>query len=285
MLFLLKEVKRERPSIKPQIVTNGSQVTEEIAQILKEYGVFTTVSLDGWADINNRARVYVGGHPTYDDTIRGIKILQKYDMLAAISCTVSFHNYDKLIQIMMFFKELDIKNVGLNYLISDTMSGNVLDPAEVADKMFEAFLKAREIGIFEGSIGDKRVKHLWLERPRRTDCTGCGTQIYYSPKGFMGPCQAFYWTTEEQIPLDPNLKVSVHPLWEKWARRTPYRIKDCFNCEALGVCGGGCPYNSYILHKDINALDKNYCKFMKRIMQRLIRYYYDTEVKKNISVQ
>jgi uncharacterized protein len=279
MLFLLKEVTQKRPNIRPQIVTNGSLVTEEIAEILKKYNVFTTVSLDGWEELNNKARVFIDGRPTFEDTMRGIKILQKHGVLDAISCTVSVHNYNRLVEVIEFFKDMGIRNVGMNYLIRDTLSGSTLDPEVVAENMFDAFLRANEIGIFEGTIGDKRAKHLWLEKPRRTDCTGCGTQIYYSPKGLMGPCQAFHWSKDEQVPIDPDLKASNHPLWQKWAKRTPYSLKECFNCEALGVCGGGCPYNSYVLYGDMNKLDDDYCKFMKRIMRRLLQYYYDAEIK------
>ena len=38
------------------------------------------------------------------------------------------------------------------------------------------------------------------------------------------------------------------------------RKLDCQNCPALGVCGGGCPYNGYQLHGSLDALEHNHCE-------------------------
>ena len=59
------------------MVSNGTLINEEIAEIIYKYGIHLTISLDGPRFINDKLRVDTAGKGTYDRIVRGIGLLRK----------------------------------------------------------------------------------------------------------------------------------------------------------------------------------------------------------------
>lgn len=58
-------------------------------------------------------------------------------------------------------------------------------------------------------------------------------------------------------------------------------MEECKNCPALGICGGGCPFNAYQQEKNIWALDKRFCIHAKMTLEWLIWDLYQNSKKDN----
>ncbi len=86
-----------------RITTNGSLVTEEIAQFFDEHNVEVSVSMDGPLEEHNKTRQYKNGFGTFDAVQRGIEILQKHGVLKLIEITHSRRHGDILKQIEYAF--------------------------------------------------------------------------------------------------------------------------------------------------------------------------------------
>lgn len=71
------------------ITTNGTIVTDEIADFCKEHNIKVSVSIDGPKEVHDLCRVYPDGRGTYDDVIRGIKKLSERGILSALEMTYS----------------------------------------------------------------------------------------------------------------------------------------------------------------------------------------------------
>jgi uncharacterized protein len=268
------------------IVTNGSLITDEIAEFFKKYNFGVGISLDGWYELN-KYRVYKDGRPTFFDTLRGFSILKQHGLNPSISCTVSKINYTYLPKIVEFFYNLGVKGIGFNLILDQPTreTYGVSDPKLLAYYMFEAFKRCVELGIFEDRIGRRRAEPLFQEQPRFYDCPGYGMQIAFSPKGTISPCQAFFTTNLFQEEIKPNFKASESKVLREWVELGgPLSNKDCWKCPAIGICGGSCPYDYYINNKKLGFKDEYFCEFIKEILRLLLIYYHKKEIKK-IEVQ
>jgi uncharacterized protein len=47
-------------------------------------------------------------------------------------------------------------------------------------------------------------------------------------------------------------------------------MNECIDCKALGICGGGCPYQSYLRNGSIWGLDDRMCQHNKILIDWLV---------------
>jgi len=276
MFYLTKKLKEiDKINFAFAVNTNGSLITKRIAKKLKENEFSVCVSLDGWEEINDKARIYNNGKGTFKDILNGIFILKEYGITPSISCTLSTHNYNFTPKLIEFFNYLGIKQVGFNILMGNQKNQKI-NPKVLAYYLFEGFKRAEELEMSEERIGERRYLFLLAEIPRISDCVGCGQQICFFPNKTMGVCQAFYQNEKFSVGLDEDFNAYDHPLWKEWSQRSPFYLK-C-NCPAISICGGGCPYNSYLTYGCIWKRDKYFCEIMREIIRYLLIYYYYDKV-------
>ena len=63
-------------------------------------------------------------------------------------------------------------------------------------------------------------------------------------------------------------------VWIEWNKRTPLNMPECYECPALGICGGGCPMNAEKNYGSIWHVDKRYCQHSIQTLEWLIRDLY-----------
>ncbi len=259
-------------------VTNGSFVTKELAKKLKENNVSVGLSLDGWYGIN-RNRVFTEGIETFNSTLRALTLLNEASVNVGISCTITKQNYEYAEEIVDFFHKLGIKSLGFNLLtrIKDSTEFEVPDPKQLAHHLFKAYLKAKELHMFEDRIDKRRARYFFREMFHVYDCPAFGQQIFFSPSGTIGPCQAFYPSGKYQIPIKDDLKVQEEPLFYKWFEFGTLKNKECMNCPALGICGGACAYDVYIKTGQLGIKEDYFCAFQNEILKLLLAYDFLTK--------
>ena len=73
--------------------TNGIRLTEAWLDVLVEHGVHTGISLDGDQPANARHRRYRQGASSYEQTVRGVRLLAtRPEIYAGLLCTVDVRN-------------------------------------------------------------------------------------------------------------------------------------------------------------------------------------------------
>ncbi|MFA5993400.1 MAG: radical SAM protein [Parcubacteria group bacterium] len=258
--------------------TNGSLINHEIASFCAKHNIEVDVSLDGYQSVHDACRVWLGkSSGTFDDVVRGISILKEVGAKACISCTVSEANVDKLPQIFNWFlDDVGISNVGFNPLLNSHQykindSGY---PNRVAHAMIECFEIARERGIYEARMM-RKVKAFVDGTIYDRDCCGCGKQVVILPNGKIGVCHAYSGTEEFFVNPDPDFDPFEHPFWKEWSKRSPINMPKCHNCEALTICGGGCPHNAEMNNGSIWDIDDNFCIHAKETLNWLIWDLYE----------
>ena len=255
------------------LVTNGSLLTPEIARILKDHNVQVSISIDGDDFATNSSRIYASGEPVYQDVKRGFKICKEAGMNIGASCTLSeasIHNFDATMRVLL--DECGVSNLGLNLLIAD---GNKMDNSyneRAAKFILDAFQIFRKRGVYEDRI--MRKANAFIERtvwPFDCGASG-GNQVVIAPDGDVGVCHGFvgkkkYFPTNV---YDNDFNIRNDKDFKEWSMRSPLNMLECQSCFALGICGGGCPYQSELETGSIWGLDKRFCVHAKMTLEWLI---------------
>jgi uncharacterized protein len=254
-------------------ITNGSFITEDLAKKLKQHKVSIGLSLDGW-DYIDRNRVSAEGKETFYSTLRALTLLKEAYVDVGISCTITKQNYNHAEEIVEFFHKLGIRSIGFNLFtrLKDSANFEVPDPKQLAHHLFMAYLKTVELNMYEDRIDKRRADYFFKEIFHVYDCPAFGQQIFFSPTGTVGPCQAFYPSGKYQIPIKMDMKVQEEPLFYEWLKLGTLKNKACMSCPAIGICGGACAYDVYLKTGKIDIKEDYFCAFQNEILRLLLTY-------------
>jgi len=260
------------------INTNGSLITPEIASFCARHNIEVDVSLDGYKSVHDACRIWRGKRTgTFEDVMRGIAILKEAGAKTCISCTVSETNVENLPEVFNWFLDgAGVSNVGFNPLLNSHQYV-IKDPdypGKVAQAMIECFKIARERGIYEARMM-RKVKAFVDGTIYDRDCCGCGKQVVILPNGKIGVCHAYSGTGNYFVDPDSEFDPFEHPFWQEWSKRSPLNMPQCYGCEALTICGGGCPHNAELNKGSIWEIDEHFCVHAKTTLQWLIWDLYE----------
>ncbi|KKP79728.1 MAG: Radical SAM additional 4Fe4S-binding domain protein [Candidatus Moranbacteria bacterium GW2011_GWF2_35_39] len=262
-----------------QIITNGTLLTKEVATLLKENNVVVSISIDGNEEIHNACRKYIDGGPSFVDVMKGVRNCEELGIGIGVSCTLSvesINNFNSTLD--MLLNKIKVKNLGFNIVLKNrnySLHGDY--EYEATQKIIEAYKIFRRLGIYEDRMM-RKVKSFASGQVWPFDCAASGgNQIAIAPDGQVGVCHHYlnsrkYFQANVYNPLANPL---IMPAMKEWSNRTPLSIKKCYDCEALGICGGGCPMYAEELTGSIWGLDSRFCVHSKMILEWMIWDLYD----------
>ncbi len=119
MKYFLETIRRKTNNldkININIQTNAALLDQEWLDIFRNFRVSVGVSIDGPKKVNNESRIYPNGRGTFDDIMRGIKLVQKSELKNnfGVLC-VANPNYSGR-EIIKFFVE-DLNLYSFNILL------------------------------------------------------------------------------------------------------------------------------------------------------------------------
>ena len=255
------------------LITNGTLITEEVAEyVASKQNIAVTVSLDGFSEVNDMRRMHKSGRGSYEEAENGLRELKRAGChTVSLSCTIDRHNMDRLDDLLELRKEYQFVSVNLNPLL-DTES-RIVDSdylSIVNTKDFEYFEKAREQGVYEERMM-RKVKPFLSGRIHAYDCQATGHQLVCSPDGRLGVCQEgvgsdhFFFSS-----VDSDFSFHENKTILEWNSRSPLNMPQCKNCEAIGICGGGCAYGAELRNGSIWSLDDRFCSHSLQSLEWLI---------------
>ena len=265
------KLKLDRP-IDMTIITNGTLVDHDSAQVLKDNDVYIIMSIDGRAQEHDKFRVYANGKGTFDDVIKGYKIYQQAGCRVGISCTIGSHNYDNLEDIFDYFaNDLQPINVGINlpHDDHDNPLNDDLDFGKFCQRMFKIFEQSTDNNLYIEHI-IRKLKLLFRHEIKINDCAACGGRLVALPGQRYGVC-------EGAIGMDEFFFTDIKRVAEmsaEWYGTSPLFDDHCSNCAAVGVCGGGCPFDGYLEAKQVGHRDSRRCLFMNKIVEWGLENFY-----------
>lgn len=261
------------------IITNGTLINDDIASTLSKYKVETCLSLDGNKELNDKNRLYKNNEGSFEQIVKAISILRKYDIEPALSCVMSKDSIYEIENIAkFFFEEIKIKALGFNHV--SIIPNN--DQYSKYDEEYErnyasSLIKMQSLiqneyqDVYEKRMGIKIKSFLDKELIVST-CTGTGEQISVSTDGQIGICQGYMGSrkTFNNSVYNDEYNPKKDKVFLEWSKRSPLKIKECRQCIALANCGGGCPRNAETLTGSIWNIDKAFCHFSKKAIKWIL---------------
>jgi uncharacterized protein len=267
------------PLFEYSLITNGTLITKEIAKFLAAHReIKIGISIDGSKAIHDQLRVYRNGRGSFTKTISGYKLLKEAGCTdVAVSCTIDSHNIDNLESLLTLQKEYGFSSINLNPLL-DT-EDRIVDlqyAKKASERMLEYFERARKEGIYEDRIM-KKLKAFISHQIHAFDCMATGNQLVCAPDGQLGLChegvgsRKFFFAD-----IHSKFAFHQHPLVLEWNTRSPLNMPQCYNCPAIGICGGGCTYNAYLRNGSIWSIDDKFCIHSLKTLEWMIWDLYRT---------
>ena len=101
--------------VRPTLSTNGTLITREVAQRIKDIGVgYVGISLDGLRDVNDTFR---GVEGAYEKAMRGIENCVAVGQRVGLRFTINQHNAQELDRIFDFIEAENINRVCFYHLV------------------------------------------------------------------------------------------------------------------------------------------------------------------------
>lgn len=258
--------------------TNGTLIDDAFVKFIRDKGIQIALSLDGNQVEHDAMRPFKGGRGSFAAVMRTCQRLRAGGVDFGFSVTINGRNIAKLQEILLWIHEtFDARSIGFNILID--RHPELLGMSEeayahlVTEQLIACFRICRERGIYEDRIM-RKVDAFIRGYPYLYDCGAPGDQIVITPDGMVGVCQAYGATGEHFVPLEELEHPSTHPVWQMWRFRSPLYQRQCYDCIALGLCGGGCPYSANLKTGSIWGLDEVFCRHAKGTIKFLLEELY-----------
>lgn len=272
-----KEVNKMGNKFRLSLVTNGTLIDDKIARFLaKHKNISIGISLDGNKKTNDQKRRHQSGSGSFDDVARGFDLLKRAGCKnISLSCTVDDHNIDELSTLLDLGDKYGFVAINMNIVLDtekEMVGGKYMK--KVSKKLLDYFMLARDRGIYEDRVM-RKLKAFVSSKIHAFDCQATGNQIVCSPDGQIGLCHEgvgaknFFFSS-----VNNELNFHDIPLVREWNERSPLNMPQCFNCPAIGLCGGGCAYGAWLRSGSIWAVDNRFCAHSLATLDWLIRDLY-----------
>lgn len=264
-----------------ELTTNGSLVTDEIAQFLRDHLFTVRVSCDGPPHIHDRSRRMPGGGPSYAVVERGIALLLKHlgDRLTinSVICAET-----RLLELWRWVKQLGVRRyhvikVGVDNSSTVRLCHRALeeftsDTADICSELYQE-LSGGGVPIDYQPI----TKVLWrliVPRPINRFCGVATTYIGVGSNGDIYPCfrhlgLAAYKLGDVRHSIDDTKRVRFVTQVAAHVDARPV----CCACWARYLCGGGCYADSVCCTATPSTPITLHCDFWRAEIEAAVRLF------------
>jgi len=255
-------------ALRVALVTNGSALSDERADFLLREGVFVVLSLDGRELANDEGR----GSGTYAQGIAALDRLRDRSVDFGISVTVGKHNAASLADdIEWLVERYRPRDLGLNPYLHGVL-GRGKNPYQIGEDSVDSILAAYERLMEKDLFMEqpmRRIRPIIQEVPRLKDCPACGGKVVVGPGGRVAPCEYFLMNGRESY-AGPEYAGLADRIEEHWRRMAPVRWEECRSCPCVGVCGGGCRYDTYNETGAWRSMPEYRCRIERRVLSWIL---------------
>lgn len=276
------------------IQTNGTLLTDEWCEFLKENNWLVGISIDGPQEFHDEYRRNRQGLPSFTKVMHGINLLKKHGVEWNAMAVVNDFNADYPLDFYHFFKNIDCHYIQFAPIVERIFphaDGRHLASLKERGKgeLADFSVTAEQFGNFVCAIFDEWVRNdvgttfiqlfdstlaNWVgEAPGVcTMAETCGHAAVMEYNGDVYACDHFVFP-EYKL---GNIRTSTLTEMMYSERQTAFGMakKDslptqCKECEFLFACQGGCPKDRFISTANgdpgLNYLCKGYFKFFKHV--------------------
>ena len=248
------------------IQTNGTRISEELAQFFGRNSFLVGISIDGPAEIHDRYRIDMGGGPTHRQVLKGLERLRNAGAEVNALTVVNSLNVTQPSLIYNYIKE----ELGFRFhqyipLVERDETGKLL-PFAITGEQWGSFLNGVFDEWYPRDVRRVSVRYFdavmqLLAHGSYAQCTmagRCSSYVVVEHNGEIYPCD-FYVEPELRLGSVHRDESAEHPVRNgessagelSDARRSPRANRfaaqkskwsdECARCAYLPFCSGDCP--------------------------------------------
>lgn len=258
--------------------TNLWNLTDELAELFKEYEIPIGSSLDGPEELNDLQR----GDGYFKKTMRGYEIAKAHDLQVSFISTFTSYSIQYKEDIFNFFLENGF-NLKLHPALPSLRDENpekwALSPEEYGELLIYLLDQYLEnMDRIEVKNIDHLAKCVFIRRGVVCTFVDCmGDTFAVGPDGSIYPCYRFVGMPEYvmgNVRDHPSMEdLSKSDSWKLLHQFKDYVDEECKKCTYIKFCRGGCPYNALKINEktgkaEISGVDPH-CTAYKKIFKEI----------------
>lgn len=261
------------------IQTNGTLLDHEWCQFLKDNNFIVGISLDGPQRIHSIHRNHRNGKPSWEEAIRGYRLLKRYGIPCEILCVVSADNADFPLEVYRFFRQLEAEYITFLPLVEkSSVNDREVSGRSVPAGKFGRFLStvfdewvAKDIGRIKVQVIEEALRTAF--RQEHSLCIfrkNCGRVPVVEHNGDFYPCDHYVGSGHlgGNILSSPLSELLDSPRQKAFGQNKSQSLPAyCRNCEVLEMCNGACPKDRLLETPEgepgLNYLCEGYRMFFK----------------------
>lgn len=285
--------------------TNGTLLTDEWCRFLKRHNFMVGISLDGPREIHDRYRRDRRGQGSFDQAMRGLKLLQKHKVEYNVLACVARETAARPLEVYRFLKDAGVEFIQFTPVVErmpDSESAGLglrlaapasLDSRDEQTEVTPWSVVPEEYGDFLIAVFEEWVRHdvgkvfvmnfewalnAWIGNPSPVcvHAKQCGRSLVIEHNGDVYACDHCVYP---QYRLGNILTDALPHMVEK-SLRSGFGIaketalpRRCRECDVLAACQGGCPKhrfaNTFDNEPGLHYLCEGYRKFFLHIRKYL----------------
>ena len=256
------------------IQTNATLITDEWARFFRNNNFLVGVSIDGPQEFHDEYRRSRSGKPTWQQVIRGIQLLNKYNVEWNALAVVNDFNGDYPLDFYHFFKEIHCHYIQFTPIVERKLQHSdgreLSSPTEESSEVWDFSITPEQWGDFLCKIFDEWVRHdvgeyyiqlfdatlaNWMGVPPGI-CTlaeTCGHATAMEHNGDVFACDHYVFP-EFKLGniMEKSLESMVFSEEQKTFGENKRKLltQQCKMCEWRFVCNGDCPRTRFMKNKD-----------------------------------
>ncbi|MCH2175261.1 MAG: anaerobic sulfatase maturase [Lentisphaeria bacterium] len=232
--------------------TNGTLLDDEWGKFLHDHKFLVGISIDGPEELHDHFRKNRGGRGTYDQVIKGLRILQKHNVEYNVLTVVQSHNGDHPLKVYNHIKDLGAEFIQFIPIVEPESNNGKVSYRSVGPKQFGKFM----ITIFDEwlkkDIGKIFIQHFDGALANELNTGGaicvhspeCGRSVAIEHNGNVYSCDHFVFDEylvgnimDEDYP-----SIMDSPKQNKFGKDKLHELpQKCITCPVRQQCHGGCP--------------------------------------------
>lgn len=272
----------------PEVATNGTLVTDEIARIFKKYNVQSAITLDGpWHD---KRRIYPNKKGSSKEVIKGLNILIRNRNLIKLQSVVSFDKISEVDKIFKYYEKNklinNVKSVNIipqaasifdRYLIKDKTKIPKINEKLYKNYGFLIYKLSKKYGLDLKNYQERMFRSIKLGGLAYRCAAGLW-KISVTPDGSIYPCHQLTNVKEfymGNVNKPRSLGKQINKIRKKFIKRTVFKVKPCSDCLFQTICIPfvDCPARCFIESGSLFTVPDYYCKIHKPYMEKLFEEF------------
>lgn len=257
IFIILDFFKENRKYFDFGILTNGSLLTEDIVYKLKTYNPkMVQVSLDGSKNTHDEIR----GRGSYDEVIKSLKLLHKYNIKSLVSFTANNKNYKEFHQVVKAAKKGKAYKVWTDRMVpmGQNKENLIYTLSKEENKDYINIIRKEAenpLNIFSKTkIGGERSLQFLNGVSSCYKCSAGDGLIILLENGDVMPCRRLPIIAGNVLDSSLSDIYFNSPVFKE-LRRFKVPPKGCEKCSYFKICGGGAKCISYGVYNDYKIKD------------------------------